>query len=72
MLGVVLDRAADSARETQGHIVATAKVQPDSPFSYSWGFAWDRADIPSMEQWGEYLKHYAAARRHPLKVELSY
>lgn len=72
MLGVVLDRAADSARETQGHIVATAKVQPDSPFSYLWGFAWDRADIPSMEQWGEYLKHYAAARRHPLKVELSY
>ncbi len=68
MLGVVFPSAADSAYETEGHIIATSKIAPDKPFCYSWGFAWDRADINSMDDWTKYLLQYAKALRSPLKV----
>lgn len=70
LLGLVFPVAADSAYETEGHIIATTKLAPSDTLDYSWGFAWDRTDIDSMEKWAGYLERYAAAKRSPLKVSV--
>lgn len=67
MLGVVMN-GADSIVEKQGHIVAMTTLAPGDTLSYSWGFAWDRADITTPEAWQQYLLDYAAKQNEPLRV----
>lgn len=67
MLGVVMN-GADSIVEKQGHIVAMTTLAPGDTLSYSWGFAWDRADITTPEAWQQYLLDYAARQAEPLRV----
>ena len=67
MLGVVMN-GADSIVEKQGHIVAMTTLAPGDTLSYSWGFAWDRADITTPEAWQQYLLDYAARQDEPLRV----
>jgi hypothetical protein len=37
---------------------------------YYWGFAWDQADITTIDAWDEYMKQFAQKVRNPLDVEL--
>lgn len=67
MLGVVMN-GTDSIVEKQGHIVAMTTLAPGDTLSYSWGFAWDRADITTPEAWQQYLLDYAAKQNEPLRV----
>ncbi len=67
MLGVVMN-GADSIVEKQGHIVAMTTLAPGDTLNYSWGFAWDRADITTPEAWQQYLLDYAARQAEPLRV----
>ena len=67
MLGVVMN-GADSIVEKQGHIVAMTTLAPGDTLRYSWGFAWDRADITTPEAWQQYLLDYAAREAEPLRV----
>lgn len=67
MLGVVMN-GADSIVEKQGHIVAMTMLAPGDTLSYSWGFAWDRADITTPEAWQQYLLDYASRQDEPLRV----
>lgn len=67
MLGVVMN-CADSIVEKQGHIVAMTTLAPGDTLRYSWGFAWDRADITTPEAWQQYLLDYAVRQNEPLRV----
>ncbi|MDE6854416.1 MAG: DUF4861 domain-containing protein [Muribaculaceae bacterium] len=70
MLGVVMSSAADSIIEKQGHIVALTELAPADTLDYSWGFAWDRADITAPEAWHQYLINYAREQAEPLRVTI--
>lgn len=54
-LGLIIPGGADSTFTAQGHVLAAKSLQPGQAYHYWWGFSWDRADIPSMEAWIEYL-----------------
>lgn len=56
LLGIVTSLPLDSATTLHDHVLGVATLQPHKPFVYSWGFAWDRTDISTLEQWVDYLK----------------
>lgn len=55
MLGVILDSPTAEFVNIQNHALLKRRIAPGEKFSYRWGFAWDRADITSMEEWLQYL-----------------
>lgn len=48
--------------------VAINSLAPGQPFSYLWGFGWDRSDVPSLEEWNAMLDRAARAIDSPLTV----
>lgn len=70
MLGIVLGREPRETAEAHGHILVRTKIAPTDTLAYDWGFAWDRADIKSMEDWKAYLTRHAAAKSAPLRIEV--
>lgn len=69
LLGVVVPGNAGQ-RKLQGHVVAVSPLKAGEPYRYQWGFAWDRADIPTLRDWTTRLIHAAHAARWPLQVRL--
>lgn len=67
-LGVILPQAADSAYEASNHILAASTLQPGQPYSYKWGFAWSRGDMPEFAQWTSFMATQQAAASAPLRV----
>jgi hypothetical protein len=53
-----------------GHVLAVSDYDPDNEYVYYWGFAWDQADITTIDTWDEYMKQFAQKVRNPLDVEL--
>lgn len=53
-----------------GHVLAISSYEPDDEYMYYWGFAWNQADITTIEAWNEYMKNFARKVRNPLVVEL--
>lgn len=53
-----------------GHVLAVSEYEPNGEYVYYWGFAWDRADIQTSEEWNEYMKNFAQKVRTPLEVSL--
>lgn len=39
------------------HLLALTTYNPDVPFTYYWGYGWNRANVSNMEEWIEMLKH---------------
>lgn len=69
LLGVILpDGIKDSFRK-DNHILGIANTSTAKPFTYYWGFAWDKADITSLKEWHEYLIDLAT--RQPLSCRIS-
>lgn len=54
-----------------GHVLSYSKYNPDSEYVYYWGFAWNRANIQTIEEWNEYMQDFAQKVRHPLKIKLN-
>lgn len=54
-LGLKSHRTDCSAVVIDNHILMSSVIKPDETLVYDWGFAWDRTDIKSFEQWIEYL-----------------
>lgn len=54
LLGITMKDGCDVA-ERDGHILAVRRIAPEESFDYCWGFAWDCADINSLEEWAAYL-----------------
>ena len=53
-----------------GHVLAHSTYEPNQEYVYYWGFAWDRADITSIEAWNEYIKAFTQKIRTPLEVSV--
>lgn len=51
-----------------GHVLAVSDYVPGNEYIYYWGFAWDRADIQTIEEWNDYMAGFAQKIRHPLTV----
>ena len=56
LLGIVAGMPAMETMERDGHALLKFNLHPGKPFTYQWGFAWDRTDIPDLESWVDYLK----------------
>lgn len=70
LLAVLRPDGFDCSFEAAGHVLATKSIAPADTLSYYWGFAWDREDIATPEQWQQYLSDFAAAKKQPLEVEV--
>lgn len=53
-----------------GHVLTYSEYEPNDEYVYYWGFAWDQADIPTIEGWNTYMQAFAQKVRQPLEVEL--
>ncbi len=56
LVGLLVPGGVEDVAEIDGHLVAVSTVAPGKPFRYYWGYAWDRTDITSLEDWVEYLR----------------
>jgi hypothetical protein len=57
-----------SRNNADGHVLAISDYVPGNDYVYYWGFAWDRADIQTIEEWNDYMAGFAQKVRHPLTV----
>lgn len=62
LLGIVADTPATDTMERDGHALLKFNITPGEPFTYRWGFAWDRTDINDLESWMDYLKAVAVSQ----------
>ena len=51
MVGVVMECDVDSIFRKDGHALMSRHMAPSDTLDYLWGFAWDRADIPTLSDW---------------------
>lgn len=70
LLGIVLDNPAYQMTESEGHIISRTNIAPADTFTYSWGFAWDKTDIKTLNDWEEYLLRYASMQNAPLSISI--
>lgn len=56
LLGAVVPGRKVKGMRSEGHELIVTEIKPGETFGYLWGFAWDRTDIRSMEEWMEYLR----------------
>ena len=56
LLGTVVPGRKVRVMDSEGHELLVTEIKPGETFGYLWGFAWDRTDIRSMEEWMEYLR----------------
>lgn len=52
----------------EGHVLAISEYEPGNDYVYYWGFAWNRADIQTVETWNVYMADFARKVRNPLVI----
>ena len=57
LLGITFPSPAEKNLSRDGHILMSRTLNPSDTLLYSWGFAWDRADIPSLDEWQAVLNN---------------
>jgi hypothetical protein len=67
---VLFGKQERNARGADGHLLAIGNYQPGTAYTYYWGAAWSKADIPDMAAWNQYMADFAQKVRHPLAVEV--
>lgn len=50
------------------HVVGICAYKPGDTFTYYFGSAWSKYDIPTMADWQNALKRYSAGMKQPLEV----
>ena len=56
LLGIKTATRPDSSLEKDNHVLLVSHLSPSEKFEYKWGFSWDKTEIPTMEEWVEYLE----------------
>ncbi len=59
LLGVIVPGGFKRVQMTDGHITGVAKTTSDEPFTYYWGFGWNKEGFADLQEWFEYLSHLA-------------
>lgn len=68
LLGVIFPDGFGRTAKASGHALGFTEVEPATPFTYYWGFAWNRTDITSLDKW---VSHMLSARneiKNPLTI----
>ena len=60
---------AEKKSQAIGHVVGQTTLQPASTFTYYFGTAWSKYDVPTMSVWEALLAGYAQQFKQPLVVE---
>lgn len=66
MVGIIIANKVDSVFEKDRHNLMAVSIAPEDTLRYQWGFAWDRTDISSMNDW----KNYLEKRNYKYSVEI--
>ena len=53
-----------------GHVVGMGEYKPGSTYTYYFGAAWSKYDMPDMGSWQQSLERYARMLKTPLSVTL--
>ena len=53
-----------------GHVVGICDYKPHTVFTYYFGSAWSKYDMPDFGVWQESLARYGRMLKEPLKVTL--
>ena len=53
-----------------GHVVGVGEYKPGSTYTYYFGAAWSKYDMPDMGNWQQSLERYARVLKTPLSVTL--
>jgi hypothetical protein len=51
-----------------GHLQAEGRYNAGYDYAYYWGYGWNKADIPTMEAWENYLQRFILRLKEPLMV----
>ncbi len=51
-----------------GHVVGITDYQPGSTFTYYFGSAWSKYDVPTLDDWQAGLRRYGRTLQQPLEV----
>lgn len=66
-MGAVFPKKMDDIRlqENDGakHLIAYTTFYPGNPYSYYWGYGWDKANVPDMSSWLEILKRLSGNQK---------
>lgn len=54
-----------------GHVAGTADYRPGTSFTYYFGSAWSKYDVPTMDDWKQRLVRYGQNLKQPLEVTMS-
>lgn len=68
LLGIIIPAGCNDTYGKLGHILIENTITPGQTFDYMWGFAWDKTDIRSLNQWYDILKNIKSELEIPLKV----
>ena len=53
-----------------GHVVGIENYKPDATFTYYFGMAWSKYDMPDFNIWQETISKYAEDLKTPLSVTI--
>lgn len=67
LLGLTYDAKNVAAVNRDGHTLVAIPFQLSDTLEYKWGFAWDRADIPTMDDWTTYLANSSKTYKVSIK-----
>jgi hypothetical protein len=54
----------------KGHMLAHSQYDPARGFTYYWGFAWNKADMETYEEWIGHVEKFSRQLRTPLTVNI--
>lgn len=57
LLGIKKNTPADTSFIKDSHILLSYHMNPADRFNYKWGFSWNKTEIPSLEEWTQYLEN---------------
>lgn len=55
LVGLKVINPAEEILEKEGHTLVSTTIRPGEKLRYLWGYAWDKTDIRSLDEWAEYL-----------------
>lgn len=68
LLGVIFPDGFMRTANAAGHALGFAQASPETPFTYYWGFAWNRTDIASLDKWVSHMLSFRNEINNPLKI----
>lgn len=67
---IVFKKIEEPIGGVSGHWLGYTTYEPNTPFTYYWGFGWNKFGFNGWNDWNDYLKNYALKQRHPLEVKM--